>query len=62
MPRRKPHYPEKPWQPDPAKWNAHLVHPVPVVTQGDTPKKGTPVEPDKGWQLWRWDTLEDVLQ
>ena len=61
MPKKQPKYKVVPWSPDPAKWNAHLVHPVPVPEKSEPPKpKG--IEPDKGWMLFRWDSLEDVPQ
>lgn len=51
MPKKKSPFPEKPWKPDPAKWNAHLLHPVEI-----------PPEPERGWMLYRLDDLEDVKQ
>jgi len=54
MPRRRQSYPEKPWKPDPAKW-AKLL-------QKEEGGKIRSPKPKDGWQLWRWDTLEDVPQ
>lgn len=58
MPRRKSPFPERPWKPDPAKWKKHLVKPE----EGGVAKHDTPRQPDKGWMLYRLDTLEDAKQ
>lgn len=61
MPKKQPKYKATPWQPDPAKWNAHLSHPIPVPQDPESPKpKG--IEPKGGWQLWRLDDLSDAKQ
>jgi len=57
MPKRKSRYPEKPWAPDPARWQK-LVGQV----KQDGSKMSPPTEPKGGWQLWRLDTLEDAPQ
>jgi hypothetical protein len=61
VPKKKSPFPEKPWHPDPARWNAHLVHPVEIPPVPEPPKKEWE-EPKRGWMLYRWDTLEDVKQ
>jgi hypothetical protein len=58
MPRRKSPFPEKPWSPDPVKWNRFLDHKLFEMVREPT----TPVEPKGGWLLFRLDTLEDVPQ
>ena len=61
MPKRKSPYPEKPWHPDPAKWQRHLEDRREDKTK-DLAKCEAPTQPVKGWQLWNWNTLEDVKQ
>jgi len=61
MPRRKSPFPEKPWRPDPAKWEK-LFERQSEDKDRDLLKRETPIEPVKGWQLWDWNTLEDVKQ
>jgi len=58
MPKRKLRYPETPWQPDPKKWAKLLEKQL----SGKPEQLAVPNEPVKGWELWRWDTLEDVKQ
>jgi len=54
MPRRKPKYKETAWIPDLEKWRK-------LLEKGDVLKRDT-LQPKGGWQLFRWDTLEDVPQ
>lgn len=61
MPKRKSPFPEKPWKPDPAKWNPHLLHPVEIPPEPE-PVKPRWAEPDRGWMLYRLDDLEDAKQ
>lgn len=59
MPRRKPKYPDKPYVPseDARRRIAALMEPEKAKQLGLKDKW----EPKGGWQLWRWDTLEDVF-
>lgn len=57
MARRKPTYPDKPYTPtdDARRRIAALMEPVKakeIIKDKWTPRGG--------WQLWRWDNLEDV--
>lgn len=59
MPRRKPRYPDKP--------HAMSESIAEKFRSFMEPKKAkdskTPwAEPKGGWQLWRWDNLEDAKQ
>jgi hypothetical protein len=56
MARRRPSYPEKPWKPDISKWVKLLDK------DKEREEIKSPDKPVKDWQLWRWDTLEDVPQ
>jgi hypothetical protein len=59
MARRKVRHNEKPWIRDPAvvaRWQVILDNCRPPVKQKQDP------QPKAGWQLFRWDTLEDVPQ
>lgn len=55
MPKKKSPFPEKPWKPDATKWQKHLERQKEI-------KPNTPAKPDKGWLLYRLDTLEDIPQ
>lgn len=57
MPKRKDPYPDRPWKPDPTKWEK-LLEPK----KEDVAKRDTPTEPKGGWMLFNWQTLEDVKQ
>lgn len=58
MPRRKSPYPEKPWSPDPVKWQRHLEKGLFEKLE----QLKTPDEPVEGWLLYRLDDLSDVKQ
>jgi hypothetical protein len=58
MARRKPTYPIKPYVPseEARRRIAALMEPE----QREKAKLVDKWQPKGGWQLWRWDTLEDV--
>jgi len=59
MPRRKIRYPEKPWIRDPEVVRRFQE----LIDKGKPPVKcRSPDKPVQGWQLWHWDTLQDVPQ
>lgn len=59
MPRRKPKYHDKPYIPseEARRRIAALMEPK----EREKVKLVDKWEPKGGWQLWRWDTLEDIL-
>jgi hypothetical protein len=56
MPRRKDKYPVKPYVPSAEAKRRFEALMQPAMQEKKTEKW----EPKGGWQLWRWDTLEDV--
>jgi len=55
MPRRKPKYKETAWIPDLEKWRK-------LLDKKQVSSNALQLAPKGGWQLFRWDTLEDVPQ
>jgi hypothetical protein len=58
MLKRKPRYPDKPYTPseDARRRIEALMEP----TEREKVQVKDKWAPKGGWQLWRWDTLEDV--
>lgn len=58
MARRKPKYPIRPHRMRPEIRDRFLALMAPVVREREEKRIG--LLPAPRWQLWRWDTLEDV--
>jgi hypothetical protein len=59
MLRRKPKYPDRPYTP-----SEDARRRIASLMDRDKAKELKLIdkwEPKRGWQLWRWDTLEDIL-
>jgi len=61
MPRRKPRYYEKPHVMDP-EIRRRFQEFIDQGKKKPSPSKPKLPIPKPRWQLWRWDTLEDVDQ